>query len=304
MTEHHAVFSKFTLYRGMAESGFDVDFIGAKLRCEFVSESVRHEAREVQPGYPPVDEEYFEWIDILEAAVSARGCFRVMELGAGYGRWAVRAFCAARQLGIGQVHLIAVEPEPHHFSWLQTHLRDNGIDANDHTLLHGVVSAGSGRVPFYVGMPGEKEVQPAAWYGQAMAGRSDSTIRKYPGAYAGFDLFEHRSGWKSIEIPSLRLRKLLEHPDIVHLIDLDVQGQELEILNADMKFVDRKVVRLHIGTHSREIEAGLTKLLTKHGWKCTASYAGESTSQTPWGPVTFGDGVQSWLNPRLADASR
>ena len=62
----------------------------------------------------------------------------------------------------------------------------------------------------------------------------------------------------------------------------------------------QKVKRLHIGTHSKQIEVGLRDVLRKHHWECLADYAGGSTNQTPWGPVSFGDGVQSWLNPRFA----
>jgi hypothetical protein len=59
------------------------------------------------------------------------------------------------------------------------------------------------------------------------------------------------------------------------------------------------VKRLHIGTHSKEIEAGLRQLLSAHGWRCHADYPLSSTSETPWGPVSFENGVQSWVNPGL-----
>ena len=90
-------------------------------------------------GNPPVDEEYFEWIDILESVSLARDSYTMMELGAGYGRWAVRAASALRQRGIRQCHLVAVEAEPVHFGWLQQHFADNGLDPAQHTLVHGAV---------------------------------------------------------------------------------------------------------------------------------------------------------------------
>ena len=43
--------------------------------------------------------EYFEWLDLLHAVQDARDRFVMVELGAGYGRWAVRA--ATRPSGSG-----------------------------------------------------------------------------------------------------------------------------------------------------------------------------------------------------------
>ena len=85
-------------------------------------------------GPPPVDGEYFEWIDVLESVALARDRYTMLELGAGYGRWAVRAAAAVRQRGISECHLVAVEADPVHFTWLQQHFCDNGLDPAQHTL--------------------------------------------------------------------------------------------------------------------------------------------------------------------------
>jgi hypothetical protein len=51
--------------------------------------------------YPVIDEEYFEWIDILKVvynAVAAKRFFVAIELGARYGTWCTRAGVAYRLL--------------------------------------------------------------------------------------------------------------------------------------------------------------------------------------------------------------
>ena len=90
---------------------------------------------EVTTSYPSIDEEYFEWIDILESVSSAKTQYVMFELGAGYGRWAVRAARALRQHGAMPCHLVAVEAEPQHFEWLREHFGNNGLDPQAHTLI-------------------------------------------------------------------------------------------------------------------------------------------------------------------------
>ena len=83
------------------------------------------------------------------------------------------------------------------------------------------------------------------------------------------------------------------------MFDLDIEGQELASLTSVADELDAKVKRLHIGTHGHEIEAGLRQLLSAHGWQCLADYALFSTPETPWGPIYFGNGVQTWVNPKV-----
>ena len=45
-------------------------------------------------AYPSFNEEYFEWVDVLEAVVARAGMFTMLELGAGWGRWLANAAAA------------------------------------------------------------------------------------------------------------------------------------------------------------------------------------------------------------------
>jgi len=93
------------------------------------------------------------------------------------------------------------------------------------------------------------------------------------------------------------LNTLLQPLSTVDLLDIDVQGVELEILEVAAAEVDRKVKRVHIGTHSRAIEEGLRSLFARLGWQCLTSFECSSSAKTEWGTISFQDGVQSWLNP-------
>jgi len=295
---NHPVFEKFSAYLGPVPEGCQTDYIGARMRCEYVATTTPSPS-EVQMGPPPLDEEYFEWIDILESVSRARGSYTMLELGAGYGRWVVRAALALRQRGIQKCHLVAVEAEPLHFKWLQQHFRVNDLNPAEHTLVQAVVSDQPGAALFYVGMPKGGADRADQWYGQAIARSYEQLRTKTTKCYEGFPVLQLESGWKSIEVPAVTLESLLRDLDRVDLIDMDVQGEELKIIQSAIDEVDRKVCRLHVATHTPELQKGLTEALGSRGWTCNFDFPCFSTTETAFGPVSFGDGVQSWTNPRM-----
>jgi FkbM family methyltransferase len=247
----------------------------------------------------PLNEEYFEWIDVLESVEAANNNFVMVELGAGYGRWLVRAVLALRQRDPAKCHSVAVEAEPKHFQWLRQHFRDSGVDPEEHTVVQAVVSDRPGTALFYVGMPSGGLDRADQWYGQAIA-QSYEKVDCNQGFYEGFSTFRLKSGWTAIKVPSITLNSLLKCHDRVDLIDMDVQGEELKVVASSVEGLQRRVARLHIGTHGHGIEDGLRKVLGGMGWICSADYPCLSKADTPWGSVDFLDGVQSWVNPRFA----
>lgn len=294
----HPIFEKFSAYSGPVPEGCQTDYLGTRMRCEFVAHAAPSPSQ-VHMDCPPVDEEYFEWIDILESVSRARDSYTMMELGAGYGRWAVRAAAAARQRGIQKCHLIAVEGEPLHFKWLQQHIRDNGLDPAEHTLVPAAVSDRTGTALFCVGRPKEGEDRADQFYGQWIPESRDKPRNRGRKLYEGVPVIELKSGWESIEVPAVTLTSLLRDLDRVDLIDMDVQGEELKIVRSAIDDLDRKVCRLHIGTHAPHLEKGLRVALGSHGWICHFDYPSRTPVETEYGPVNFGDGVQSWTNPRF-----
>jgi FkbM family methyltransferase len=273
--KHHPVFYKFPISPSLTASGFQCDFIGSRFRSEYGGgwEGVYRD-------YPEWNEEYFEWITLLNAVSEARHRFVLIELGAGYGRWEVRAACAARSLGL-PFHIVGVEADPSHFRYLCTSMKDNDITSGECTLINAAVSASRGRLPFYVKNAAGDEG--AAWYGQRL-------LRADESAYA--------AGCECVEIEVLTLLDILDPFATVDLIDMDIEGEELEVVQASIQLLDEKVRRLYIGTHSVEIEKGLRSLLEARGWLCTVDYRTESVAETPYGRISFENGAQGWVNQR------
>ena len=304
----HPVISRFRAFSGEIPANCDRDFLGTIISSEFnaglnPSSAFTPFPRMVENVPVPIHEETFEWIDLLESVVEARGTYTMIELGAGFGRWSVRAAFAVKQYNPKlRCKLVAVEPEPTVYGWMKKHFQTNGVSRWRHKLIHAAITEQPGKVHFYIGGPrgGLYDLPPDAWYGQFLTKDHDLKSEASPdGFYRGFQVYLHQSGWRSILVPGISLRTILKPLRLVDLLDVDIEGQELVALAAAAPQLDARVKRLHIGTHSVEIEAGLRELLTNHGWRCLADYSLFSTSETPWGAISFENGVQSWVNPRL-----
>jgi FkbM family methyltransferase len=291
MPEHHPIFKRFENWRGDVEAGFSATFLGVITRNTFLPVADKLSQKQfVSPPLPGFNEEYFEWIDLLESVTAAKGHFTMIELGAGYGRWLVNAVAALRTTINLPYTLIAVEPEPTHFKWIELHLKDNAVDLGACQLIEAAASGKNGYVWFYVGRPAE-------WYGQAIAP-----------AIAGSSLFKLIAGLtrkarvfneEVRKVKAVGLDTLLRPLTTVDLIDLDVQGAELEVLAAAREPLHEKVKRVHIGTHSTQIENGLRTLFNDLGWQNLNDYGTGCECDTPYGRITFQDGVQTWINARL-----
>jgi len=254
----------------------------------------RKPGRGIAEGYPKHfrpglllrdwQEEYFELVDVVESAVQARGSFCMMELGANFGRWLQMALGALGKLNpsVGDLFLLGVEGEPTHHAWLRQTFLDNGVPEHQYEALYGAVYSHDGSIEFSVG-------NPAKWRGQAI------------GTYG-----------THVTTPCFALGTLLAKRPRWDLIDADVQGAEVEVFASCIAELDRRVRKVHIGTHGRAIEKQLRRLFTRNGWiklwdfPCaeeSATLNAEGTRihnvPTPFGEVVFNDGVQTWLNPRL-----
>ena len=235
MIKHHPLFYRFKPATDPFPPGFDRDCVGSLVRFEFWHKPA------LNPGYPRISEQYFEWIAVLESVAEARDSFTMIELGAGYGLWSVRAALAIEQLRPRPVHLIAVEADPIHFEWLKQHFADNGIDAAKHTLIRAAISGRETPLPFLIGTPSGAE-RPHEWYGQALADWAGQVVDPEAGCYGGFPVSIHENGWRSIEPPSVvTLAGILAKLDHVDFLDLDIQGAEYEVLRSDVEGLNAKV---------------------------------------------------------------
>jgi FkbM family methyltransferase len=285
---------------------YSLDFLGIRTRTEFYRGMPGFvpppESPIVTPPLPAFDEEYFEWTDVFESVGEATTEFVMVELGAGYGRWTVRGAVVAKRRGLS-FHGIAIEADPDHFRWLKQHCRDNELEEGRLELIWAAVHAEPGFVPFRVG-------RSDASYGQRVQRHSAST---YPDARArrrlrarsalGRPPSSSGSSVSNIWVPCVTTLEALAAYPHIDFMDVDVQGLEGTVLAAAIDLLDTRVRRLHVGTHSSELEGELRALFTAHGWVKVHDYACHSQVTTRYGPIEFADGVQTWINPRLEPSS-
>ena len=255
--------------------GFAFNALGARARQNYLSAGRFDLANRLA-----VNELMFEWATIAETIQAAGSRYVMADLGAGYGRWLVNAALLARRFG-RIPFLIGVEAEDQHFLWMKEHLADNEISSAEQSLFHAPITGKRQHVPFTIGHAMD-------WYGQAVL----------PSAEAGF------GNWPNARVEMRRsvvLEDVIADIPNVDLLDLDIQGMEAEVVSSSIELIARRVKRLHIGTHSREIEETLRGLMTAAHFEPRFDYPCRTAHHpTPAGPVDFGDGVQSWVNPRLA----
>lgn len=277
----HSVFYRFAKYNAWAESGFERWFFGVNVRDWLMTGESKgfDRGRRMHIGYPPCDNEYFEWVALLTAVYEARGSFCFAEIGAGWGRWMAAAVALCRQKRL-PCSLIGVEAEAEHFEYMNMVLRDNGVDPAEHDLHHAAVSAENGEV-LLTGV-----IKPRTEYG-------NRTIR-----------LDELPAWSQIPdyaflpVRGITIEALLEPHHLVDIVDMDIQGLEHEVLAPAFDTLDRKVKMIHIGTHSTEIERTLTSLFLSSGWLNAFSFPCQSRVETAFGPIAFDDGVQTWVNPK------
>lgn len=272
------IFSKFSPFEGTIPSSFDAGYYGSLIRRSFYSWDPHKSEVFHKKCFPPVDEEYFEWIDMLESIDLAKENYTIIELGAGYGRWLVSAAVTLRNHKNIPFHLIGLEAEYNHYQMMKQHFIDNDLDPLEHNLIQAAVTKNDTTVSFFQGSSSE-------WWGQAIT-TSDAKMKQFPNS-------------KVEEIQGYSIRTILKNTEFVDLMDIDIQGAELDAIRGSLSTLNSKVKRIHIGTHSHEIEKTLFNYFSQMGWKCYNNLPCNSTQKTPYGIVTFQDGVQTWINPNI-----
>jgi len=303
---HHPVFAVFPPQAASAD-GLDIDYLGLRTQKEMLPSYWRSSGDACDatvPLHPAFDEEYFEWIDVLESADEAARAgaadYTMIELGAGYARWSARAWAAAQRLGLS-ARLGVVEAEPQHMVWARSHLAFNGVPDSAAVFFESAVGTEKGETVFLVEMP-EGSVGNSAqdWYGQAVTWADPAKAVTTQRTYLGHELVAMPGGWNGVRVKVNRLSDILKAFGRIDLVDFDVQGAELDTVREALAPLTSQVRRLHIGTHSREIDAGLPSLLGGAGWRCVRAYQCLRWNRTEFGWISFVDGVQTWVNPALA----
>jgi hypothetical protein len=95
------------------------------------------------------------------------------------------------------------------------------------------------------------------------------------------------------------LQDVLAPLDRVDLLETDIQRTEAEIFPPALELVNRKVRRVHLGTHGRDVHAMLRALFAEAGWEIVFDY-GPGRHMTPRGPLALGsDGILTARNPAV-----
>jgi FkbM family methyltransferase len=283
------VLKKFRPWAGVVPSGYFAYFLGNLTRADYWAfpkeiRAVYDRERFEAFSLPSIDDNIFDWLVLLEAAVASKESFTMAALGAGWGRWLVTGAFAARQLGL-DCRLIGVEAEPSHFKWMLEHFTDNGIEPGAHKLIEAAASGQNGRAWFYVG-------KPDAWYGQSLI--QDPALEPLTEAS------ETEYGGERIRlVRTIDLAAILSDHRRIDYLHLDIQGAELEVLSSAQRVLNEKVTRVLVGTHSSEIEDGLRSMFGALGWRSQYDYPLNARLQINETEVVLGDGVQAWINPAL-----
>ena len=121
---------------------------------------------------------------------------------------------------------------------------------------------------------------PANWYGQTL-------VRP------------ENSGWQgpSIQVETVCLSKLLRVRGHVDLIDLDIQGLELEVLREARPALGR-VRRVYVETHSERVDTELAEVFAGAAgrWSKVVRVPIGAREETPLGEGDFVGGAQLWRN--------
>ena len=294
----HPVFEGFGTWEGWVDPGWDMNFLGVWTRVSFFSlyEQLADFStrRWVTAGHPIPNEDYFEWITLLEAVSEADESFTMVELGAGWGKWIVNGVAALRVRSHLPYRIVGVEPEPMHFRWMKQHLKDNDVDLGRATLIEAAVAGEDGRVWFHVG-------EAADWYGQSIAepptkSRDRVSLERVRGFVRSS---EKPTETRTVErVPAVGLNSVLAKLDRVDLVDVDIQGAEASVLEPAATSLDAKVKRVYIATHDRENEDRVRAIFRSLGWDSVYDYPCTAESETPWGRIMFEDGAQVWRNKK------
>lgn len=306
-------------WRGQVPEGFLVDFLGTLTDAEFrrdfgiVPERVGGSAQETTlPSLPRDGEGWFEASNWVAAAKEARGEFRMVTLGACYGAQAVGAYRALMQLNPMPCKLVAVEPDPGNVAWIRRHFRDNGLDPDEHWIVQAAVSDRRDPVLFPIGAVGLGQAD-CTWtndpnerkYWAQMVIRnqlSDDVVDKL--------LVDNRTGIKVPLVPggppltelqyvsAVTLDDVLAPFDYIDYVESDLQHSEVIVFPPAMRQLDRKVRRVHIGTHSANGHRQLRDMFERMGWQILFSFEPLQTHETSLGAFTANDGVLTVLNPR------
>jgi FkbM family methyltransferase len=268
----------------VVDPGVFTDVFGIKISPRYCP-SIAGNVGAVQTNKPFPDDGFLsDGIEFASLALALQAAspptFTAVELGAGWGPWTALAGRCAERAGFSKTNLIAFEADPKRYTFLQEHLRLNGITADTHCA--------------------------AAWW-------RDQNLY-WPVAEDGMDAgMAATSGWRPKidyrgrpsafrKIRALSIAKALSAFPVIDFLHIDIQGSEWDVIWRSIGFLNKHVRCMFVGTHSRKIEGDLIDGCNKQRWTllrempCMFYSALKPPELTG---ATYKDGGQFWRNERL-----
>jgi hypothetical protein len=304
-------------WRGSTVEGSFANFLGVMTDLQFVElyhppSAQLDKGRVTEIRMPDVKdgEAFFEFAAIYKAVQAAQERFVMVELGGGYAARSVDAHRLLQTMNPMPCQLTIVEAEPTHFQWAKEHLTSNGIDPLDHWLINAAVSTDTDPKLFMQGA--------GLFYNRLLEGKGIDKLINNLNEINGTEQVLRNlltAGCCGLEVPytsdagknmfdyklvsAQPLAEILAPLPHVDLMDMDIQGAEDIVILPAMDIINRRVKRLHIGTHGADIHARLWDLFFEHEWITDFDYAGNTRHDTPWGGFETSDGILHLQNPRL-----
>lgn len=323
LEDYAGVFDGIQPFSGEVPKGYTVDFMGiltdARFRGFLGIDPDLVGGRHVTTTIASLrddsgnGEDWFERVNWFAAAREARDRFVMITLGANWGAQAVGSARALQLVNPMPYKLVAVEPVPENYAWTAQHMRDNGIDPGEHWLLQTAISDRNRPVLFPVGSPGSGAQNCVSTNEPAMrevyadeliaAGRAEQALRSL--------LVENATGiTKNLVrgsdfmaeirlVSAVTLKDLLGPFGVVDYLESDIQQSEISVFPPFMDLLKRKVRRIHIGTHGKDVHWTLHDMFKQQGWDLVFSYEPNAVHESALGPFETNDGMLTVRNPDL-----
>lgn len=215
----------------------------------------------------------------------------MFELGAGWGRVCLEV---AGVIDYGLIPVtpvsyrcLAIEGEPTHYQWAKEHLEIQNING---IVVLGAVSNKNGSCWFNAGP------SPDSCYGQAM--ESLVSKRKIPSIGSLYNIFKKRSR----KIPMYTVDYLMQTYDFDHVdfVHIDVQGAEYQVILGAAESINNDLIDyLLIGTHHRELNDALRRLLSPKFDLIIDIYPRSVGKVDGFPPIKFHDGIQIYKRKNI-----
>jgi len=324
ISQYGQVFDGIQAWAGEIPLGYRVDFLGNLTDLSFEERS-GFDPLQGGGGYRQVPipilgdssdqngEFWFQAADWVLAAREAKGSYVMASFGACFGYQAVGAYRAVQLLNPMRCKLITVDPIPENVEWTRRNFRDNGIDPEEQWLVTAALSDNTAPVFFPVGAPGlgvqncisSNGLDARAAYINELsnAGRSTEALRNLlltNSTGLTRDLAPRENARAEIKLVSaLTLADIVGPFDRIDYIEADMQESEIKVFPPYIELLNKKVRRVHIGTHGHNTHLNLHHLFAANGWEIVFSFEPESTHRTVLGTFKTNDGVLTVRNPRV-----